>query len=109
MLAKFMIRTVPRAFGSQATRALSTATLTEKAKSDAGAIGLAVLAGALTAGTVAMSEAYKMPDHSTATRVNFEKTKDGASKFYSIEANNNPSVRNDLPIIPLEEIEKVGA
>lgn len=92
-----------RALGSQSQflRATSTAANEEKANNvrHFGGIGLAALAGAITAGSLTLAESdfwHPMP-------VSVEARKP-ASKFYSITADNIPPKRPDLPTIPLDQI-----
>jgi cytochrome b involved in lipid metabolism len=98
-----LLRNGPRALGSQTQflRATSTAFNNQKSKSrrDAEAIGLAALAGAFAAGSVALADSgFWHPDK---VKVTIDKS---ASKFYSIEADNKPPPRPDLPTMKLEDV-----
>ena len=86
---------------SQLFRTTTTAANEEKVNNARhfGGIGLAALAGALTAGSLTLADTefwHPMP-------VSVEVRKP-ASKFYSITADNIPPKRPDLPTIPLEQV-----
>ena len=106
-LNRSLLRNGPRALSSEANFSLRAASSAANNKSQsnaegmtqAGAMGLAVLAGAFAAGTVTFAESEYW--HPKPISVEIKKP---ASKFYAIAADNLPPKRPDLPTIPLEKV-----
>lgn len=105
-LNQSLLHNVPRAVGSQTHLLKAFSTKAGDANQNGGtfkqvgAVGLAALAGALTAGTAAIAES----DHWHPKPVSVEIRNPSQSDFYSIAADNSPPKCPDLPTIPLEHV-----
>jgi Cytochrome b5-like Heme/Steroid binding domain len=101
-----LLRRVPRVVGSQTNPLKAFSTKAGNAEQNGntfkqiGGVGLVALAGALTAGTVAIAESDYMHPRPESVEIKNR----SQSQFYSIAADNSPPKRPDLPTISLEQV-----
>lgn len=103
-----LARTGARVFGSEA-QSLVGQKATRNQQQSHGTVGVIAAAGALATafGSVAFTEEGSQDYWQPPTKPNIElqNMKMGASKYYTLEADNSPPPRPDLPTIPFEEVE----